>query len=191
MPSIAAPMMAGQAAAGQAAESVSSMRDLGESVRELVILPLATSGPVQFSPVPVALGSSPSQKLRSIAVNSAVLDAAAQLDAHKTAESSDYAEQGLASTVNVSSSMATAASSTLGVPPVVRALPKVQSSAGVSATDSAVLWMAEQWETGKAIEIGLGSVAHKHQSNLMGDVTTSASSDADDWMLEVATSKGQ
>jgi hypothetical protein len=150
-----------------------------------VTLPLATSRPVKFSPVPVALGSSTSQKVRSIAANRAVLDAAAPLDAHKTADASVYVEQGLAPAIDaVSSSLATAASSTWSVPPVVSALPSEQPHAGLSATDSALLWMAEQWDAGTATKVAVGSLARKHQSSLTPEVATSVFSDADDWAVD-------
>jgi hypothetical protein len=54
-----------------------------------------------------------------------------------------------------------------------------------SATDSALLWMAEQWDAGTATN-GVGSLAHKHQSSLTPEVTTSIFSDADDWAVDAA-----
>jgi len=112
-----------------------------------------------------------------------VLYAAAQLDAHKTVESSLYEQPDLASTISVSSSLATAASSTRSVPPEFLA---AQPEAGVNATDSALLSMAEQWDAGNATEFGLGGTPHTHQSNLTPDVTASIFGDSDDWMVDVA-----
>jgi hypothetical protein len=59
-------------------------------------------------------------------------------------------------------------------------------AAGLSATDSALLWMAEQWDAGNATKDGVGSLAPKHQSSLTPEVTTSVFSDADDWAVDVA-----
>jgi hypothetical protein len=139
-----------------------------------------------------AFESSTPRTLEAGAVNRDVLYAAAQLDAHKTMESSGYEQQGVAQTVNtVSSSLVTVASSTRGVSALATGLPKVQSNVGLSAADSALLWMAEQWDADKATEVGIGGLAHKHRSNLTPNVTTSVFSGADDWMVEVATNKGQ
>jgi hypothetical protein len=64
----------------QAAKSLSYVQGAGESVRELATLPSATSKALIYTPAPVAFESSTSQKLRSIAANSPVPYAAAQLD---------------------------------------------------------------------------------------------------------------
>jgi hypothetical protein len=59
-------------------------------------------------------------------------------------------------------------------------------AAGLIATDSALLWMVEQWDAGTATKVGVGSVAPKHQSSLTPEVTTSVFSDADDWAVDTA-----
>jgi hypothetical protein len=44
--------------------------------------------------------------------------------------------------------------------------------------------MAEQWDAGMVTKVGVGSLAHKHQSRLTPEVTTSVFSDGDDWAVD-------
>jgi hypothetical protein len=160
-------------AASQGIESSSSvLQDWEEPAGEPTVatLPLATSTPI-------------TSNLVLVAAHSVVLDAAAQLEAHNVTESPVYEPLG------VSSSLATAASSTGSIPSLVTALPTAHAKAtGLIATDSALLWMAEheQWDAGTATKVGVGGPAHKHPSSLTSDVITSVFDDADDWAVDAA-----
>ena len=86
---------------------------------------------------------------------------------------------------DVSSSIATATFATESIPPLATALPTAHpKAAGLSATDSALLWMAEHWDAGTDAKVGIGSLAHKHPSSLTPEVTGSVFSDADNWAVD-------
>jgi hypothetical protein len=155
-------------ATDQAAKTPSYVQGLRASDREVVTRAMTTGKPVMPNAV-------------SDASHSAVFDAAVQWEAHKVVESSVCGSPG------VSSSVATATFATGSIPPLVTALPTAHpKAASLMATDSTLLWMAEQWDAGTATKDGVGSLAHKHQSSLTPEVTTSVFNDADDWAVDAA-----
>ena len=91
----------------------------------------------------------------------------------------------MSDTVGQLASLATTAPSVLnGSPVAAPGQPKPQPQSRLQATDSAVLWMVELFDTGKSIESSIGSLAHKQRSGLIANATISVFDEEDDWVAE-------